>query len=80
MEKTKIKSEVKQILINILQHERFDMRDDLTASDVDGWDSLNHMNIITEIEETFSIRFKLRELNKLKNMGTLIELIQTKLN
>lgn len=80
MERTKIISEVKQILIHILQHERFNMKEELTASDVDGWDSLTHMNIITKIEETFSIRFKLKELNKLKNMGTLIELIQSKSN
>ncbi len=79
MEKNEILDKVREILISILQHEKFEMRNDLTAADVDGWDSLTHMSIITEIEEAFNIKFKLRELNKLKNMGTLIELIQSKL-
>ena len=79
MEKVEILEKVRQILITVLKHEKFEMRDDLTASDVDGWDSLTHMEIITEIETEFNIRFRLKELNKLKNMATLIELIQSKL-
>ncbi len=79
MEKVEILEKVRQILITVLKHEKFEMRDDLTASDVDGWDSLTHMEIITEIETEFNIKFRLKELNKLKNMATLIELIQSKL-
>ena len=55
------------------------MHDELTAKDVDGWDSLSHMMIITKIEEKFNIRFKLRDLNKLKNMGALVSVIKSKI-
>ena len=79
MENNEVSGKLRQIIVSVLKHERFEMRDDLTASDVDGWDSLTHMIIITEIEEAFDIKFKLKELNKLKNMGTLIELIQSKI-
>ncbi|HQN16949.1 MAG TPA: acyl carrier protein [Bacteroidales bacterium] len=79
MEKVEILEMVRHILITVLKHENFEMRDDLTASDVDGWDSLTHMEIITEIESEFNVKFRLKELNKLKNMATLIELIQSKL-
>ncbi len=79
MEKGEVSGKVRQIVISVLKHEKFEMRDDLTAADVDGWDSLTHMTIITEIEEAFGIKFKLKELNKLKNMGSLIDLIQSKL-
>ena len=56
------------------------LSDDMTANDVDNWDSLSHMLMITEIEDHFSIKFKLRELNKLKNVGRLIDLITTKIS
>ena len=79
MEKKIIIDKLKQILIEVLNHEKFEMKNELTASDVDGWDSLSHMTIITIIEERFGIKFKLREINKLKNMQSLIELIQSKL-
>jgi acyl carrier protein len=56
------------------------LRNNLTANDVGNWDSLTHMLMIGEVENAFSIKFKLKELNKLSNVGGLIELIETKLN
>ncbi len=79
MQREEIIEKVKSILIRVLKHDRFEMADELTATMVEGWDSLTHMAIITEIEEEFKIQFKLKELNKLRNMGTLLELIQSKL-
>lgn len=55
------------------------LRDDMTASDVENWDSLTHMMMITKVEECFGIRFKLKELNKLKQVGDLIAIIESKL-
>lgn len=79
MERNKILKNVETILISVLEHNDFEMRDDLVAIEVPGWDSLTHMVIITTIENEFNVKFRLKELNKLKNMGTLIELIQSKL-
>ena len=56
------------------------LTDTLTANDVDNWDSLSHMILIVEIEKLFDIKFKLKELNKMNNVGALIEIIQSKLN
>lgn len=52
----------------------------LTANDVDNWDSLTHMILITEIETQFDIKFKLKELNKMKNVGDLLGAITFKLS
>lgn len=78
MERNLIVPRVGQTLIAVLGHDHFEMRDDLTAPDVEGWDSLTHMSIITGLEKEFDVRFKLREINKLRNMGTLIDLIGSK--
>jgi len=79
MERKEISEKVGQILITILGHSDFEMQENLTADSVDGWDSLNHMIIVTEIEKEFKINFKLRELNKLNNISSLIDLIESKL-
>ena len=50
-----------------------------TANDVDGWDSLSHMLLITEIENSFSVKFKLKDLNKMRNVGDMIDIIIAKL-
>ncbi len=49
------------------------------ASNVRGWDSLAHINLITVIEAEFRIRFALGELEELKNVGEMISLIERKL-
>ncbi len=69
---------IKVILIKVLKHDNFVLEDKLTAADVDGWDSLSHMMIISEIENRFDIKFKLKELNKMNNFGDLVELVKTK--
>ncbi len=51
----------------------------LSANDVDNWDSLTHMILISEIENQFDVKFKLKELNKMKNVGDLVEIIESKL-
>lgn len=79
METLTIKQTISNVLETTLEHTNFEMHDELTAKDVDGWDSLSHMIIITKIEEAFNIKFKLRDLNKLKNMGSLVSVIQSKI-
>ena len=79
MKRNDISDKIKKILCSVLGHDDFEMRDDLSAKDVDGWDSLSHMLIITEIEKKFEIRFKLKELNKLNNIGNLLSLVSSKI-
>lgn len=80
MQRFEIVEKLQSILTAVLKLDDIIIADDMSAADVDGWDSLTHMVIITEIEKRFSVRFKLRELNKLTNMGNLITLIASKSN
>jgi acyl carrier protein len=79
MEKAAIIEKIKNAVVSVVRHEDFEMKDELTASQVSGWDSLSHMLIIAELEKVFNIKFKLKELNKLVNMGSLIQTIESKL-
>ena len=47
---------------------------------VDGWDSLTHPEIITEIEEKLDINFDFKELASIKNIADLVRLTESKLN
>ncbi len=51
----------------------------LTANDVDGWDSLSHVNLIVAVEGKFGIRFSQKELLTFKNVGDLMSCIDRKL-
>jgi acyl carrier protein len=69
--------------LNLIFREVFDDEDieiapALTANDIDGWDSLSHVNLILAIESRFKIRFSQKELLTFKNVGDLLESIRTK--
>lgn len=53
---------------------------ELTADDVDGWDSLSHVNLIVTIETRFNIKFTQKELLTFKNVGGMMASIQSKLS
>lgn len=50
-----------------------------TADDIDAWDSLSHINLVLAVEMEFKIRFALGELQALKNVGEMVDLIGKKL-
>lgn len=79
MEKNKIIEKLTAVFHEVFKDNTIVLRDDMTAADVENWDSLTHMLMITKVEEVFGIRFKLRELNKLKNVGDLCNTIAEKL-
>lgn len=54
------------------------LNDELTAGDVENWDSLSHMLMISAVEKQFEIKFKLKDLNKMKRVGDLIAIIESK--
>jgi acyl carrier protein len=52
---------------------------ELTADDVDGWDSLSHLRLMLTVEKTFKVKFTASELGNLKNVGELTALLGAKL-
>lgn len=68
-----------QIFRMVFDDENIQIHPGITANDVDGWDSLSHVNLITTIEAKFNIRFSQKELLKQRNVGDLIADIDRKL-
>lgn len=62
------------------------MRDDillkpeLTAKDVEGWDSFKQIEILLATEERFGIKFSTREVDSLQSIGDLVRLVGAKTN
>lgn len=56
------------------------IEDETVASQVPGWDSLSHVNVITSIEKDYGVRFKSIEILKCKNVGDLQKLVDSKVS
>ncbi|HZE93056.1 MAG TPA: acyl carrier protein [Rhizobacter sp.] len=50
----------------------------LTADDVDEWDSLSHIRLVLAVEKKFGLKFSAAEVGRLKNVGEFVSLIQSK--
>jgi len=78
MTKEEIVATLQEIFVDIFDDESIIVSDTLTADDVEGWDSLNHINLISAIERAFKVKFALGELQEMKNVGILIKLLEEK--
>jgi acyl carrier protein len=67
------------IFRTVFDNEDIDLRPEMTANDVDGWDSLSHINLILFVENGFEIRFSPNEILTFKNVGDLIKCIESKM-
>ena len=55
------------------------LKPDTVASEVEGWDSLNHLSLMIATESRFGIRLQTQEIEKLTRVGDLVALIERKL-
>jgi acyl carrier protein len=78
MDRTEVVNKLTEVFRKVFSNDSLILTNELTANDVDQWDSLSHMILITEIENVFSIRFKLKDLNKMRNVGDMIDIIISK--
>lgn len=67
------------IFRHVLKNESLNLTETTTAHDVDGWDSLTNMLLISEVEKAFGVRFNFREIVKMKNVGDLCSAIANKM-
>ncbi len=74
-----ILNRLKEVIREILRTPELVISPETSAKDVDEWDSISHIEIIYAIEVRFSVRFELVELQALKNVGDIVNLIQKKL-
>lgn len=73
-----IKLKLQTVFQAVFQDEALILLPEMTAKDVDKWDSITHLIMISEVETVFNVTFKLKELIKLKNVGDLIDLLTEK--
>ncbi len=55
--------------------EELTVTDATTAADVEDWDSLTHITLIAEVEDTFGVKFSMKEVLGLKNVGEMVDII-----
>ena len=74
MTRDEVYNRLKGVFVDVFDHEA-NLADDTTAADVPGWDSLNHITLIGTIEDEFDIKFPMKDVVHMKNVGELVDKI-----
>ena len=75
-----ILDELQPIFQDIFEDDELSITAESNADTVEDWDSLAHITLIVAIEQEFEIKFALGELEAMKNVGDMVELMQIKLS
>ena len=70
-----IHDRIQEIARCIFKQPQLVLHDTTTAADVDGWDSLTHIQFIVDVEKAFAVKFRNAEIARLKNIGDLNKLV-----
>jgi len=70
---------VQDIFRDIFDEDDMVINNATSSDEIDDWDSLNHINLVSAIEKEFKIKFALGELMTLKDVGAMIDLMMEKL-
>ena len=78
-----VKESLQELFQEVFEDPNLKISDEVTAHDVEQWDSLEHINLIIATENRFKIKFTTAEMSCLKgsdqNVGSFIKLIESKL-
>jgi acyl carrier protein len=78
MRQIEIYPRLTDIFRDVFDDPRLVISPQLTADDVDDWDSLYHIRLMLSVQEAFKIKFSALEIGQLKNVGDLASLIERK--
>ncbi len=78
MDEQEIYERLTKIFEDVFDEDSIKITPELTARDVDGWDSLTHIRLMLTVEKAFKIKFSASEIGKLENVGDLVKLIKAR--
>jgi acyl carrier protein len=78
MDEPQIYARLVEVFHDVFDDDSIEVTPQLTAKDVDGWDSLAHIRLILTVEKAFKIKFSTSEIGKLENVGELVKLIKAR--
>ena len=61
---------------DVFDDDSISLCDGTTADDIEEWDSLSHINLITSVEDEFGIRFDMKAVQQMKNVGEMVDEIE----
>lgn len=76
MERNEIFERLNEVFRDVFDDDTITVAEDTTAADVDGWDSLMHITLISAVEDEFDIKFNMKDVVSMKQVGDMVDIIE----
>ena len=79
MTRIEITEKLNEIFQDVFDDESLQISDELTSNDIEDWDSLRQISILSAVEDEFNIKMAISDTRNLKNIGALVDLIEARI-
>ncbi|MCR5421063.1 MAG: acyl carrier protein [Lachnospiraceae bacterium] len=79
MTREEIMDKVNEIFREVFDDDSLVITDSTNSEDIEDWDSLEHISLIISMEKEFDMKFDIKEVNKLENVGQMVDMIKSKM-
>ena len=76
MSRKEILAKVTEIFHDVFDDDSIVITNETTADDIEDWDSLSHISLISEVENAFGIRFSMKDVTGMKNVGEMLDILE----
>ena len=67
-----------KVFREVFDDDSIELTPETTANDIEEWDSIEHINLIAAVEDAFGMRFQMREVSGMKNVGEMVQIIESR--
>ncbi len=75
MTRAEVFEKLNEVFREVFDDEDIVVSDATTANDIEAWDSLMHITLVSEVEDAFDIHFEMKDVTKMKNVGEMADKI-----
>lgn len=75
MSREEVFEKVTEIFRDVFDDDELEIGDSTNSEDIEDWDSLEHIQLIVAMEKEFKLKFDIKTVNSLENVGQMVDLI-----
>ncbi len=75
MNRAEIMERLNEVFRDVFDDSSITVDDSTTSKDIEDWDSLEHINLVGSVEQEFKMRFKMKEVSSMKNVGEMADIV-----
>ena len=80
MTRENIYEKLNEVFRDVFDDEEITVTDKTTANDIEDWDSLSHIMLLSAVEDEFGVKFDMKAVQGLKNVGEMVNIIEQNVN